>query len=137
MSESKNTTGLKKDAGWDLGVRKTVAAPVPDVWTYLLGDGLPMWLGEIAELPTKKGVRYRTDDGVRGTIRGYEEKKRVRLTWQPEDWPHDTTLELTLAKAGAKTTVGISHEDLADRDERRMMVAHWHRVVDSIAAHFE
>ena len=135
MSESKKTPG-KTDAGWDVGVRKTVAAPVPDVWAYLVGTGLPMWLGEIAELPTKKGVRYRTEDGVRGTIRGYAEKKQIRLTWQPQDWPHDTTLELTLTKAGDGTTLGIHHEDLADRDERHMMVGHWHRVSDAIVGHF-
>ncbi|MET0714626.1 MAG: SRPBCC domain-containing protein [Mycetocola sp.] len=137
MSESKKTTGPKTDAGWDVGVRKTVTAPITDVWTYLLGAGLPLWLGEITELPSKKGVRYRTDDGVRGTIRGYTEKKQVRLSWQPEDWPHDTTLELTLTKAGEGTTVGIHHEELADREERHMMVGHWHRVLDAIVAHFE
>ncbi|MET1052317.1 MAG: SRPBCC domain-containing protein [Mycetocola sp.] len=136
MSESKNTAGPGSDAGWDVGVRKTVAAPVDAVWSYLLGKGLPMWLGEIRALPSKKGVRYSTTDGVRGTIRGYDEKKLVRLTWQPEDWPHETTLELTLTKSGENTIVGIHHEDLADRDERRMMVGHWHRVADSIVAHF-
>jgi uncharacterized protein YndB with AHSA1/START domain len=137
MSESNDTTGHSKDAGWDVGVRKTVAAPVAEVWAYLLGKGLPMWLGEARELPTKKGVRYRTDDGVRGTIRGYDEKKLVRLTWQPEDWPHDTTLTLTLTKAGAGATIHIQHEDLADREERRMMLGHWYRVLDSLVAHFE
>lgn len=137
MSESNDTTGQTQDAGWELGVRKTVAAPVAEVWAYLLGEGLPMWLGDITELPAKKGVRYRTSDGVRGTIRGYEEKKHVRLTWQPEDWPHDTTLQLTVTKAATGTTIGVHHENLADREERRMMLGHWHRVVDSLVAHFE
>ena len=127
MNESIHNSGPTSDSGWDVGVRKTVPAPVADVWAYLLGEGLPMWLGEIAELPAKKGVRYRTDDGVRGTVRGFTEKKQVRLTWQPEDWPHDTTLELTLTKAGDATTLSIHHEELADRDERRMMLGHWHR----------
>ncbi|MCU1560165.1 SRPBCC domain-containing protein [Mycetocola sp.] len=137
MSESNDTTGHSKDAGWNVGVRKTVAAPVAEVWAYLLGKGLPMWLGDIDELPAKKGVRYRTNDGVRGTIRGFEEKKHVRLTWQPEDWPHDTALQLTVSKSAAGATIEISHEELADREERRMMLGHWHRVVDSLVAHFE
>ena len=136
MSESKKTADPKADASWDVGVRKTVAAPVPEVWVFLLGKGLPMWLGEIAELPSKKGVRYRTDDGVRGTIRGFTEQKQVRLTWQPGDWPHGTTLELTLTKAGAGAIVAIHHTELSDRDERHMMVGHWHRVTDDIVAHF-
>ena len=136
MNDTKNTAGPARDAGWDVGVRKTVPAPVAEVWTYLLGPGLPMWLGEIPELPTKKGVRYRTADGVRGTIRGYAQQKNVRLTWQPEDWPHETTLQLTVTKAGEGTTIHIQHEDLADREERRMMVGHWHRVADSLVARF-
>ncbi|GGF04650.1 SRPBCC domain-containing protein [Mycetocola zhadangensis] len=138
MSESRSTPAQKNDAGWDVGVRKTVAASPDAVWKFLLGDGLPMWLGEIESLPSKKGVRYRTNDGVRGTIRSFTNGKQVRMTWQPEDWPHETTLQVTVANApaGAGATIEFRQEELADRDERRMMLGHWHNVSDSLVAHF-
>lgn len=131
-----STVGKTKDAGWELGVRTTVPAPLPVVWEYLLGEGLPVWLGEIAALPTEKGATYTTADGVSGSIRSFTEGVRVRLGWQPDDWPHDTTLQVTLKEAATGTTIGFHQEKLADRDERRMMLGHWKNVAGAIEQHF-
>lgn len=131
-----DTTGLTKDAGWELGVRTTVAAPVPAVWEFLLGEGLPVWLGEIDALPVEKGEAFTTKDGVSGTIRSYHDGYRVRLSWQPDDWPHDTTLQLTVKESATGTTIGIHHEKLADREERKMMLGHWKNVAAAISARF-
>lgn len=131
-----DSTGLTKDAGWEMGVRQTVAAPLPEVWGFLVGEGLPVWLGEIDALPTEKGESFVTADGVRGSIRSYTERYRVRLGWQPDDWPHDTTLQVTLKEAATGTTIGFHHEKLADRDERRMMLGHWKNVAAAIEKHF-
>lgn len=136
MDEAGETTGLTKDAGWELGVRQTVPASIDVVWTYLLGEGLPVWLGEIDGLPTEKGAAYETNDGVRGTLRSLTERVRVRLTWQPDDWPHDTVLQVTLKAAAFGTTIGLHHERLADREERRMMLGHWKRVAAALGEHF-
>ena len=133
MSDS---TGLTKDAGWEVGVRTTVAAPVRAVWDFLLGEGLPLWLGEIRSLPTEKGANYSTADGVRGSIRSFTDGYRVRLGWQPDDWPHDTTLQLTLKESATGTSVAFHQEHLADRDERRMMLGHWKSVAAVIEKHF-
>jgi uncharacterized protein YndB with AHSA1/START domain len=124
-----DTTGQTKDAGWELGVRETVAAPVDAVWTYLTGEGLKVWLGDIDALPTEKKAAYSSRDGVRGTIRGYTPNARVRLSWQPEDWPHDTTLQFTVKEVATGTTIGIHHEQLADREERKLMLGHWKNVM--------
>jgi len=133
MSE---TTGLTKDAGWELGVRTTVPAPLPVVWEYLLGEGLPIWLGDIEALPTEKGAEYSTKDGVHGSVRGYTKHVRVRVGWKPDDWPHDSTLQLTVKEAASGTTIAIHHEKLADRDERKMMLGHWKNVAAAFDAHF-
>ena len=131
-----DTTGLTKDAGWEMGVRTTVPAPLPAVWAFLLGEGLQLWLGEIESLPTEKGAAFVTADGVRGSIRSFTEGVRVRLGWQPDDWPHDTTLQVTVKEAATGTTIGFHHEKLADRDERRMMLGHWKNVAAAIELHF-
>lgn len=131
-----DTTGLTKDAGWELGVRTTVPAPLDAVWQYLLGEGLPIWLGEIADLPTEKGAAYETTDGVRGTVRSRTEGSRLRISWQPDDWPHDTILQLTVKEAATGTTIGIHQEKLADRDERKLMLGHWKNVAAALEAQF-
>ena len=136
MSDSPDTTGLTKDAGWEMGVRQTVAAPLPAVWQFLLGDGLQLWLGEIGELPVEKGAAYATADGVRGSIRSFTDLQRVRLSWQPDDWPHDTILQVTVKESATGTTIGFHHEKLADREERKMMLGHWKNVAAAIEKHF-
>ncbi|MCU1442109.1 MAG: activator of Hsp90 ATPase 1 family protein [Cryobacterium sp.] len=128
--------GLTKDAGWEVGVRKTVATRLPEVWEFLLGEGLALWLGDTA-LPAQKGAEYATADGVRGTVRSFTDGSKVRLTWRPDDWPHDTTLQVTVKEAPGGTTIGFHHEHLADRDERRMMLGHWKNVVADLAEALE
>lgn len=130
MSDS---VGQTKDAGWEVGVRETVPAPLPAVWNYLLGDGLKLWLGDIDALPTEKKASFTTRDGVVGVIRGFAENHRVRLGWQPDDWPHDTTLQVTVKEVPTGTTIAIHQENLADREERKMMLGHWKSVIAALA----
>lgn len=124
--------GKTKDAGWDVGARQTVDVPLAVVWNFVVGEGLPLWLGDIDELPTEKKATYATRDGVKGVIRQFTEKHRLRVTWQPDDWPHDTVLQLTVKEVPIGTTISFNQEQLADREERRMMLGHWKNVLAAI-----
>jgi uncharacterized protein YndB with AHSA1/START domain len=126
-----STKGLTKDAGWELGVRRTVPAPLDEVWDYLLGEGLPLWLGR-TELGRTKGDSYRTDTGTTGEIRGFTDRRRIRLTWRPAGWDHDSTLQLTVLEAAGGTTIAMHQERLASRAEREELLPHWHRVIDDL-----
>jgi uncharacterized protein YndB with AHSA1/START domain len=122
------TTGLTKDAGWEVGVRHTVAAPIQVVWSFLVGEGLPIWLGR-TKLTLEKGAAYETDDEITGTILSYTEGTRVRLSWRPSEWNHDSTLQLTVKEAATGTTIGFHQEKLSGREERKIMLGHWKEVV--------
>jgi uncharacterized protein YndB with AHSA1/START domain len=130
-------TGQTKDAGWEVGVRTTVDAPVDTVWAFLLGRGLPLWLGS-TDLTLEKGATYETDDDISGTVLSYTEGLRIRLSWRPEEWDHDSTLQLTVKEAATGTTIGFHQERLSGREERKIMLGHWKEVVqqldDAIAA---
>jgi uncharacterized protein YndB with AHSA1/START domain len=86
MASNTHKTGRNRGDSFDVGVRETVAVPLPTVWAFLVGEGLPLWLGE-TELPHDQNAEYETDDGVRGIIHRYAENSRVKLTWRPGDWP--------------------------------------------------
>jgi uncharacterized protein YndB with AHSA1/START domain len=133
MAESgkTGTTGQTKDAGWEVGVRRTVAAPVDVVWRFLLGDGLPLWLGNTA-LTYEKGDAYETDDDIRGQVLAFTDGFRIRLTWQPGEWDHDSTLQLTVREAAGGTTIGFHQERLSGREERKIMLGHWKEVVQQL-----
>jgi uncharacterized protein YndB with AHSA1/START domain len=133
MASNTRKTGSDRDDFFDVGVRATVATPLQEVWQFLVGDGLPLWLGE-TEMPREQNAGYATADGVRGVIHRYAEDSRVKLTWRPKDWPHNTTLTLAVKRSDAGTTISISHEGLADREERRMMLGYWKTVIADLAA---
>ena len=136
-SRTPTPTGQTKDAGWEVGVRKTVEAPLDTVWTFLVGPGLPLWLGNTT-LTLEKGAPYDTDDDISGTVLAVTEGLRVRLTWRPGEWNHDSTLQLTVKQAATGTTIGFHQERLSGREERKIMLGHWKEVVqtldDAIAA---
>ena len=131
-----DTTGTKKDAGWEVGVRETVPVALPGVWQFLVGPGLPLWLGEV-KLPLEKGARYETRDGVKGEVKSYTDKTGLRITWHPSDWPHSTVIRLMVKATVLGTTISIHHDKLADREERRMMLGHWKAVMADITRAIE
>ncbi|GAB2465220.1 SRPBCC domain-containing protein [Conyzicola lurida] len=116
-------------------MRETVDTPLPVVWQFLVSRGIPIWLGT-GEFRGVKGFKYTMADGVAGEVLVYTEGSKIRVTWRPDDWPHDTVLMLSVKEVEAGTTIAIHHEQLADRDERRMMLGHWKNVVADLAATF-
>jgi len=115
----------------ELGLRRTVDAPIDEVWEYFVVDGVSTWLGNTT-LGLHKGDRYLTADGVAGAVLSRTDQLRLRLTWQPDDWEHDSTLQVTLMPADSGTTIGFHHEGLASAAEKDRMLAHWTAVLDEI-----
>lgn len=127
--------GKTKDAGWEIGVSRTLPVPVDEVWRVLTGDeGLAVWLGAGAVLEPSKGARYETDDGTVGEVRSFHPLDRVRLTWQPVEWDHDSTVQVAVRGDGGRTTLRFHQERLADADERERQRAHWQAVMERVAA---
>jgi len=134
-SSKRDTTGLTKDAGWEVGVRTTVPAPIDAVGSCLVGGGIDVWLGTVS-LPTERGGRYATKEGTTGEVRTYTGGHRIRLTWQPRGVKHASMLQLTLREAATGTTIAFHHDKLRDRDERWDMLGHWKAVAADLHAHF-
>ncbi|MET9731187.1 SRPBCC domain-containing protein [Streptomyces sp. NPDC006458] len=124
-------TGLTKDAGWEIGVSRTLPHPPAAVWDLVSGpEGLALWLGAGADLRPERGAVYRTADGIRGEVRGHRPGERIRLT-------HGTsTVQLTVSPAGdgTKAVLRFHEEHLRSAEEREARRAHWRRVLDEIAA---
>ncbi|MER5475700.1 SRPBCC domain-containing protein [Streptomyces sp. NPDC002734] len=127
-------TGLTRDAGWQIGVSRTLPHPVDAVWEFVSGpDGVALWLGSGAVLTPERGAPYRTADGVTGEVRGYRPADRIRVT-------HGTTtvqIALSPAADGARTTLRLHQEHLASAEERERRRAHWQHVMEQVAAALE
>jgi uncharacterized protein YndB with AHSA1/START domain len=131
-------TGRTRDAGWQIGVSKTVDHSVDDLWSFLVSaEGTAIWLGEGVTVRPEPGSPYETTAGVRGETRSFSgappERRRVRLTWQPPDWSHDTTIQLSVTEAAnGRARLGVHQERLADAGEREQQRKHWQNVINAL-----
>lgn len=127
--------GRTRDAGYQIGVSRTVPYPIDVVWQLLTSpDGIARWLGEGAVLAPGKGTRYETADGTVGEIRSFREHDRIRLTWRPRGWNHDTTVQVAVVAQGGRTMLRFHQEWLADGAERERQREHWREVMASVVA---
>ena len=128
-------TGKTKDAGWEIGVSATLAHPIAEVWSLLTSaSGISIWLGDGVPSVGAKGETYATAGGTTGEIRSHHPLNRIRLTMQPPDWDHETTVQLAVQSKGERTRLNLHQERLADSDERERQRAHWKRVAEALAA---
>jgi uncharacterized protein YndB with AHSA1/START domain len=125
--------GETKDAGYQIGVSKTLPFPIEQVWGFLTSrEGVELWLGKGVELGREKGERYETGDGTTGEIRSFHDHDRVRLTWQPADWDHSTTVQIAVTSQGDKTTLTFHQEWLSGPQERERQRDHWRAVMTKL-----
>jgi uncharacterized protein YndB with AHSA1/START domain len=134
MSEDARPVGKTRDVGYEIGVSRTVPHPLSEVWEFLVSpQGQELWLGPGARLDPEPGAPYETDEGTVGEVRSFHVRDRVRVTWRPADWSHDTTVQIALASSGpARTRIGFHQERLADAEERALQRSHWQRVADEV-----
>ena len=136
---SDQPTGLTEGAGWEIGVSRTVAFPLEEVWDYLTSaEGSAVWLGAGVHRLDEPGGAYQTSEGTAGEIRSFHPLDRLRLTWQPPGWNHDSTVQVTVSSAGSgRTIVRFHQERLAGADEREQQRAHWRAVLDAVVSGLE
>ncbi|MGP4044828.1 SRPBCC family protein [Streptomyces sp. 2A115] len=121
-------TGLTQDAGWNIGVSRTLPQPPEAVWEFIASpEGVALWLGEGAVLPRapKKGDTYETKTGVGGEVRGYHPGTRIRVTYGR------TTVQVTVSSAPhGRTVINFHQERMSSAEEREVQRGHWAAVMD-------
>jgi uncharacterized protein YndB with AHSA1/START domain len=132
-------TGLTRSAGWEIGVSRTVAYALEEVWDFLTSpEGTVVWLGVGVHRLDEPGLPYETTTRTSGEIRSFHPLDRLRLTWQPPDWTHDSTVQVTVSTAGpGRTMLRFHQERLADAEEREQQRAHWRTVIDAVVSGLE
>jgi uncharacterized protein YndB with AHSA1/START domain len=127
--------GRTRDVGWEIGVSRTLPVPAARIWEVLTSPGgTDLWLGSGVSWPAEAGTPYELADGTRGEIRSFRPLDRIRLTWQPEDWDHESTVQVAISDQGAKTRITFHQERLADAEERERQRAHWKTVMACVEA---
>ncbi|WNF28883.1 SRPBCC domain-containing protein [Streptomyces sp. C11-1] len=124
-------TGLTQDAGWEIGVSRTIRRPLTAVWEFIVGpEGIALWLGIDGPLPTEKGAPYRTADGLGGELRSYRPGDRVRLTYGTST----VQVAVTPGSSADRTVLSFHQERLASAEEREERRTYWKNAMDRAEA---
>lgn len=124
-------TGSTADAGWELGVRRTVPDSPDEIWQSLLADWLPAWL-EVDSVPKMVGAPLRRGAQVCGRVVGCHVGRRVRLRWHPPHLDHETVFQVTLLEAASGCTIAIHQERLRGSAERQELLERWTDVLERL-----
>src|SRR4051812_2233192 len=89
------TVGHTKDAGWQIGVSRTIPYDVGSVWAAVVANA-GEWLGRGAVVPDEVGVAWTAADGSGGELRSRRELDRVRLTHRAAGASYETTVQVAV-----------------------------------------
>jgi uncharacterized protein YndB with AHSA1/START domain len=132
MAAERTDIGKTADAGYQIGVRRTVPASEERVWAALLSPaGLRVWLGGVAGL--EEGARFSFPNGVTGQIRVHKPWSHLRLTWQRPDWETPSYVQVKVIPARTGTTLSFHQDHLGGPADRQAMKAHWERVIERLS----
>ena len=136
--EKTKVIGQTKDAGFEVGVRKTFPVSVEQAWDFLFSDqGIAIWLGGIRPDTFDINQNYKTEEGTEGKPTIFKPYSHTRLTWRKKDWDNTSTLQLRVLDAKGKATVSFHQEKLLNSKQRDEMKAHWDQVIAQIGIHLK
>jgi len=124
--------GQTADAGFEIGVQKTLPISPEAAWQLVTSyAGRKIWLGDV-DLKFEPGETYTTAEGTEGQIRTIAEGERIRLTWQPKDWPKPSTVQIYFLPKASGTSLHFHQEKLADSKAREQMRKHWQAIINKL-----
>jgi len=137
-ARGRHVTGEPTGVGFQVGAARSVATSSAHLWNVLVGRP-DLWLGQGASVVFKPGERYEVPPGelwarMTGQVEVVKPGDRIRLTWQPEDWPAPATLQVTLTQAAPGLTRLNAHvEKLPDAATREVMRARLQAAMERVA----
>lgn len=124
--------GKTKDAGFQIGVRKTFDIAPRTAWEIMFsGKGIEAWLGAIGE-SFELGKSYKTDEGIEGKVTVFKEYSHIRATWQKPSWNKSSILQVRVMDAKGKSTISFHQDHLQNAAQRVEMKAHWDQVIKKL-----
>ena len=104
--------GLTKDAGWEIGVSRTVPHDPEAVWALL--EDVPSWLG-----------------GEPDSVRSHNPHDRMRLA------SRGTIVQVVIRQGKTGTSIRFHQEKLQSAEEREAQRTHWKGVIDRLVERLE
>ncbi len=131
--EKTKVVGQTRDAGFQIGVRKTVAVPAETVWNFLFSvAGLSIWLGKMSLENFELGKPFKTEEEIEGKLSVFKPNSHIRLTWKPKHWTNTSALQIRVIPSKVKTTISFHQDKLLNSRQRDEMKKYWDEVIVKI-----
>ncbi|RPI44950.1 MAG: ATPase [Bacteroidetes bacterium] len=129
-----NVTGQTQDAGFQVGVRKTVPGKFQDIWDFLFSDrGLSLWLGPIDPDDLVIRKEFSLGNSVTVKITVFEPYSHLRMSWKKNDWPNSSRLQLRVMASGdEKSVIAFHQEMLTGPEQREEMKDYWDNILSRL-----
>jgi uncharacterized protein YndB with AHSA1/START domain len=124
FARGRRVTGETADAGFEVGVHKTVEISKTAAWKAVTATGwMARWLYAAPKLIEKRPFN---NEKVAGEVRVVQPGEKIRLAWKPAGWERSSIVQISVQTApNGKTRLAFHHEKLADAKMREQMRAHW------------
>lgn len=134
MSIKKNKPiGLTKDAGFQVGARKTCDVSVEMAWDFLMSiNGTRLWLDGIDVDKIELKSEFSTPNGFTGKITVLKPYSHIRMQWRHPDWDNTSTLQIRTIPNKNKTTISFHQEKLSGPEQRKKMKNFWKNTLDKL-----
>ena len=123
MSSNTRQVGQTKDAGFQIGLRRTVPWSFRSVWGLITSpEGLSVWSGGGTVRKWARGAAIRYPDGTVGEVRVFEPGSHIRLTCHPQGWERPSIIQVRVIDQGDRSVIAFHQEQIPDskrREDRR------------------
>ncbi|MEC0371009.1 SRPBCC domain-containing protein [Paenibacillus chibensis] len=127
--------GKTAAAGFQIGVRRTLALSAQEAWDLLVSDeGMRYWIGEVNGFKITPGQTFASSEGTTGELRIVKPLEQLRMKWQRAGWKEPSTLQIRILPAAqGRTTISFHQEKLEDMQARETMKRFWEAALDGIS----
>lgn len=135
VSGQDNQTGLTRDSGWQVGVRRTLPVPADLLWEWMLSkEGIEVWLGSGPDFQFQAGEEYLLDDGTTGRVRIFKINSHWRISRKPNDpqYNRPSVVQIRILDSGDKSVLAFHEEHLPSNNERQKRKTFYLRIIERI-----
>jgi len=137
-ARGRRVVGQTSGVGFQVGAQRSVATSSAHLWKVLVSRP-DLWLGEGASVVFEPGRRYQVPPGelwsrTTGEMVAVKPGDRLRMSWQPEDWPAPAFLQISLTPlAPGRTRLNAFLEKLPDAPTRDVLRVRMHDAMERVA----
>lgn len=126
--------GKTKNAGWQVGIRKTIPLTSDQLWNFITGNqGMQIIIGDTISATNSYNQDRISEKEIQYKITTIVQNSHLRMQWRLPDWKEYSILQIRVYSTGQnKAVLAIHQEKLVNGNTRAVMKKYWQEKIDNI-----